>query len=446
MTCEQVRDELIAYMKGELTEERRVEIDEHLARCVGCQREREIVGELLKVTESAHEMSVIRMVSDIIKEAIEVGASDIHVVPTCDGADVLLRVDGLLRAIRQITAKERDALVGRIRLMGGMSLTETKIPQDGHTRAKLDEQIFDLRITVMPFLLGEKVAIRILARTADLPGLDKPTFLPEQMASVDLLMRQPCGVLYFSGPAGAGRTTVLYSLLRQIVDPARSIITIEDPIEVQFDGIQQSQVDRKAGLTFAAALRSFLRQDPDVIVVSETGDAETLGLVTRAAMTGHLVLTSVHAQHAVQVPQRLVNMGIDPYLFGESVAGIISSMLGRIICSECKEEYTPTPEALRWLGLADVVGNTRFYHGAGCDHCRGGGYHGRFAMHEVLVMDSDLARMFSSGQTDPNAILRHVTERGFIPMIEVARKRVLEGLTTAEEMFRISHGITSGPV
>lgn len=446
MKCEEIRDELIAYVRGELSDEARLEVEEHLARCLGCRRELELSQKVLAQTQSANECSIVQLADSIIEDAIKSGASDIHIDPVREGADVLLRVDGILHSVRHLSVQERDALVARIKLMGDLPSGTCKVPEDGRMFVKLNDADYDLRVSVMPFLHGEKVVARILDRSISLPGLDGLGFLPEQLDTVRMLIRQPCGALYVSGPTGSGKTTMLYSIMRELVSPERSLMTIEDPIEIGIGGVQQAQVVRKSGLTFAAALRAFLRQDPDIIMAGEIRDLESLELLVGAAITGHFVLTSLHTRHAVEVPQRLLNMGLEPFMASDSVIGVISTALARIICPQCREEYTPSPEALRWLGLSEMLGKTTFHHGAGCENCRGAGYRGRTSLHEVLAMDSAMARMISAKQVDPNAILRHAVERGFITMIEVARKMVLEGVTTAEELFRLAPLITSGPV
>ncbi|MHB1458199.1 MAG: ATPase, T2SS/T4P/T4SS family [Armatimonadota bacterium] len=446
MKCEEIRDEMVAYLKGELSDKAKQEIDEHLARCQGCRRELEQAQKLLVKTLSANESSIVDLADSIIQEAVQSGASDIHLNPVRDGADILLRIDGVLCTIRHLSVQERDALVARYKMMGGIPTSESRIPQDGRMLIKLNDVDYDLRISVMPFLYGEKVVARVLDRGISLPTLDGMGFLPEQLDQVRKLIKQPCGALYVSGPTGSGKTSVLYSILQELINPEISIMTIEDPIEMVLTGVQQASVDRKEGLTFASALRAFFRQDPDIIMAGEIRDYESLELLIAGAITGHFMLSTLHTQHAVDVPQRLLNVGADPFMVSDSMIGVISSVLARIICPQCKEEYEPSTEALRWLGLTDMVGKTKFYHGAGCDACRGGGYKGRIGLHEVLVFDNEMYRMVNARQVDPNMILRCAIEHGFITMIEVARKRVLEGITTPEELFRLAHLITSGLV
>lgn len=436
MKCEEVRDEMIAYLKAELDEEQKKEIDEHLARCQGCSRELEMSKRVLFQTQAANESSVVEMADSIIKDAVEKKASDIHIEPTQDGADIRFRIDGVLYPIGKLSAQERDALIARIKLVGGMSIVENRLPQDGRFIIRVNDVDHDMRVSIMPFALGEKVVMRILSRAVPLLGLEKLGLLPEQMEMIRNLVHQPAGMITVTGPTGAGKTTTLYSMLLDIRSPDINIMTIEDPVEYLIKGVQQAQVNVKAGLTFAVALRSFMRQDPDVIMLGEIRDRETAEVALAAAVTGHLVLTVLHTTDAPSAAIRMVDVGLEPYLVGQSLLGVIAQRLVRKVCPDCREEYTPSDEALEYLGLKNQVGKTKFYRGAGCEECRGAGVRGRTGVFEVLTIDRELGRMIAEG-SDADAILKRAVEKGFTTMAEVARRKVLEGITTAEEAYRV---------
>ena len=437
MTCEEVRDEMIAYLKGELDAARKCEVEEHLRRCHGCRRELESSQIMLHRTQAANESSIVEMVDGLIKEAVESHASDIHVDPTREGADVRLRIDGVLHPVKQLSDKERDAVVARIKIMAGISISENRLPQDGRIPFKVGDKEYDVRLATMPFLLGEKVVMRILDRGVPTLGLEKLGFLPEQLEVVRFLLHQPCGMVISTGPTGSGKTTLLYSMILELINPAINIMTIEDPIEYEIKGIEQAQVNPRIGLTFAAALRTFLRQDPDVIGIGEMRDLETMEVAAHAAMTGHLILTQLLPPDAASVPQRLVSCGMDPWIVGETLAGVVACRLVRNVCAECREEYTPDADALEFLGLKDRVGKVKFYRGKGCEKCKGTGYWKRTQLHEVLTVDKGLRAMIGAGQTDPDAIFKYAASKGFISMTEDARRKVLDGITTAEEVYRV---------
>lgn len=436
MKCEEIRDELIAYVKGELSVELGAEIDEHLARCHGCQRELETARRVLAQTETANEASVIRMANEIIMKGIEAGASDIHLDPVKGGMEIRYRIDGVLQPDKMLSQKEQEAVTARIRMIADLPLTENQVPQDGRIPVRRDGRDYDVRVSIVPSIFGLKIAMRILDQTITMLGLEKLGFLPEQLEMVRNLSHQPNGMIVVTGPSGSGKTTTLYSMLVEIIDPGISIVTVEDPVEYQLQGVQQTQVHVKAGLTFASALRSFLRQDPDVIMVGQIRCLETGEIAMEAAVTGHLVLSALHTQDAPSAPIRMVDMGMESYLVGQTLIAVIAQRLVRKVCQDCREEYTPSSEALDFLGLRNQAGNARFYHGRGCETCRGTGYRGRTALVEVLEIDRELGRMISDGK-DADALAKRASEKGFVTMSEVARKKVLEGITTAEEAHRV---------
>lgn len=436
MKCEEVRDELIAYVKGELSAELDREVDEHLARCQGCQRELETARRVLSQTQMADEASVIRMANEIIVKGIESGASDIHLDPVKDGMEIRYRIDGVLQPDKTLSQKEQEAVTARVRMMADLPLTESQVPQDGRIPVRRDGRDYDFRVSVVPSIFGLKIAMRILDKTVVMLGLEKLGFLPEQLEMVKNLVHQPNGMIVVTGPTGSGKTTTLYSMLVEIIDPGISIMTVEDPVEYQLKGVQQTQVHVKAGLTFAAALRSFLRQDPDVLMSGEIRDRESAEVALQAAVTGHLVLTTLHTVDAPSAAVRMVEIGLEPFLVGQSLQGVIAQRLVRKVCPDCREEYAPSIEALDFLGLRHMVGKTQFYRGKGCETCRGTGYRGRTAIFEVMQIDRELGRMISDGK-DADALAKRASEKGFVTMSEVARQKVLEGIITAEEAHRV---------
>lgn len=454
MRCEEVRDEMIAYVKGELDDERRNEIDEHLARCEGCRRELEMSRKVLAQTQAANEASVVRTVDRLIEDAIEAGASDVHINPLREGAQVQFRIDGVLHqrqivrregedstAEGMLSREERDAVVARIKQMANIPLAETSVPQDGRIPIRMkgeeERKDYDLRVSIVPTVLGEKITIRILQRGVPILGLENLGFTPEQLEQVRKLLHQPNGIIISTGPVGSGKTTLLYSMIMELINPRISVMTIEDPAEYLIAGAQQVQVNPKQGLTFTAAIRSILRHDPDVIMVGEARDAETVVLSAHAAMTGHLVLSQMLIRDTVSIPQNMAALGVEPWIVGRALVGVIGSVLARRICDNCKEEYTPDAEALEYLGLQDRAGRTQFHRGKGCSECEGTGCRGRVQLHEVLTVGPEISKTISSGETDPDVIAKLATSNGFSPMLEDARRHVLDGFVTAEEAYRI---------
>ena len=373
--------------------------------------------------------------ASIINDAIKANASDIHIDPTDEGADVRYRIDGVLHCVKQLPADGRDALVARFKIMADIPLTRSGMPQDGRILVRIDDRDYDLRVTTVPVMCGEKITMRILNKNFSTIRLDQLDFLPEQLEKVRELLHQRNGIIISTGPVASGKTTLLYSMVMDLIKPEINIMTIEDPVEWQINGLKQVQVDRKAGLTFPAAMRAIMRHDPDIIMVGEIGDAETMKLCAYAAMTGHLVLSQMLTPDTLSVPQNIAAYGVDPWLIGSSLIGVVGSVLLRKNCADCMEEYTPSDEALEFLGLKDLAGKKKFYHGVGCEKCKQSGFRGRVQLHEVLPIDRQLGRLISSGQTDPGVLLNHATSKGFITMIEDAKRRILKGETTAEEAF-----------
>ncbi len=417
---ESVRDSGILGTGGEeIDEEERIETD--------------------RISDIADEAPIIKIAKVLIQRAIHEQASDIHVEPYQNRVRIRYRIDGVLYDIMQVPKYVHAPLISRIKIMSDMNIAERRVPQDGRIHVRHAGQDYDLRVSVIPTTLGEKSVMRILDKQSIQIGLDQLGFEPDILTQVHRLIQQPNGMLLSTGPTGSGKTTTQYNILTNLNSVERNIITIEDPVEYQLDGLSQVHVNRKAGLTFAVALKYFLRQDPDVILVGEIRDLETSEIAIQAALTGHLVLSTLHTNDAPSTVTRMVDMGVEPFLISSSVIASISQRLARQICKQCKEVYEPRRDMLLGLGFdpndpenKDVV----FYHGRGCDACRGTGYRGRIGLFELMEMTEEIAELIvrraSAGQ-----IREAATAAGMKSMREDGMTKVLRGVTTVEEVTRV---------
>lgn len=378
-----------------------------------------------------------RLVNEIIESAIAAKTSDIHLDPARDGLDIRYRINGALRAVRHLSSAEQNAVIAQLRQMADLPHTEPRSLQDGRLSISADGKEYDLRISIMPMLFGEKVAMRIFDQASVLLGLDESGFTDEQLETVKRLLKTPSGMIISTGPAGSGKTTLLYSMITEIADPEKSLVTIEDPIELALPGVQQAQVSPWTDFTFGTALRGYMRQDADVILVGEMRDTETAALSAHSAMTGHLILSQMLVEDAISVPQELVDLGVDPWIVGRNLPGVIACRLVKKVCQNCKEEYTSSAESLEILGLRDKAGSVPFYRGKGCELCDGAGHKGRQQLHEILVIDQNLSDMICGGETRSDVLLYTAVQHGFKPMIEDGKRAVLDGLVTAEEVCRV---------
>ena len=372
------------------------------------------------------------LVNSVIIKATTVGASDVHFEPYEDEAVVRLRLDGVLHDLLKIPISTYQSVVSRIKVLANLNVAERRVPQDGRIGVKIGGKNLDIRVSVVPTVFGERVVLRLLDKTGSLLTLDQLGLYPEDEKKVKDLASRPYGIVLVTGPTGAGKSTTLYAMILHIKDPKRNIITIEDPVEYQIKGVSQIQVNPKVGLTFASGLRAVLRQDPDVIMVGEIRDAETADIAVHAALTGHLVLSTLHTNDAPSAVTRLADMGIEPFLIASSLEGVIAQRLVRKICQHCKEPYRPSEEELRELGIEGYEGP--FYRGRGCDKCLGTGYSGRIGVFEVLVLDEDLKSLITKTQ-DANKIRALAREKGFKTMIEDGVRKVKEGITTSNELL-----------
>ncbi len=390
-----------------------------------------------RLREMVEEAPVVRLVNVILDQAIREGASDIHVEPHRNGLQVRYRIDGVLHDVLSPPKNLRAALTSRIKIMANLDIAERRKPQDGRIHLKVDGRDIDLRVSTLPTMFGEKVVMRILDQSNALISLNRLGMQSDVQTKWEELASKPYGMILVTGPTGSGKTTTLYATLSKINTLDKNIITIEDPVEYQLPRINQVQVNPKAGLTFANGLRSILRQDPDVIMVGEIRDRETAEIAVQAALTGHLVLSTLHTNDAPSAFTRLVDMGIEPFLITSSVIGVLAQRLARQICPRCKEAYRPPREAVRRLSeeLAEQDGLV-LYRGAGCEHCRQTGYKGRTGIYELLVV-TDRIRQLVVQRAPATEIRVAAQQEGFRTMRDDGIHKVLAGITTIEEILRV---------
>ena len=383
------------------------------------------------------EAPIIRVVNVVIQQAIKDRASDIHVEPDRRGVRIRYRIDGVLHEVMRVPKYVHAPLVSRIKIMGDMNIAERRIPQDGRIHIRHEGNDYDLRVSSLPTVFGEKVVMRILDQSSVMIGLNKLGMAGETQAQLESVIVQPNGMILSTGPTGSGKTTTQYSILNKINSVEKNIITIEDPVEYQLGGLNQVHVNRKAGLTFASAMRSFLRQDPDIIMVGEIRDLETAETAVQASLTGHLVLSTLHTNDAPSAVTRLMDMGVEPFLIASSIIGILAQRLARRICPNCKEPYKPPAEALHRVGFnVDDMENVVFYRGRGCEQCRHTGYRGRSGIFEMMLVSEEVADL--TVKRAPLSEIRAAALAGGMKTLKMdGFQKVLEGLTTVEEVMRV---------
>lgn len=383
--------------------------------------------------ELAREPTVINLVNLIIFQAVEEKASDIHVEPFEGRLIVRYRIDGVLQEMPPPPKNLQSAIISRIKIMADMDIAERYTPQDGHIRLRMDEQELDLRVSTVPTVFGESVVMRILHKSSVLLGVEQLGMVSDMEVQFRRLLGRTHGIILVTGPTGSGKTTTLYAALNQIKSPALKILTIEEPVEYNLEGINQMNVNVKRGLTFANGLRALVRQDPDVIMVGEIRDGETAEIAIRSALTGHLVFSTLHTNNASGAITRLLDMGVAPYLISSSIAAVVAQRLVRVNCTNCLTEYEPEEEALIMAGALDQR-DVNYRHGAGCEECRGTGYSGRIGIFEFLEMTEDIRELVLSkpSTTQVTQMSRHRTLRddGWL--------KVVSGMTSIEEVSRVS--------
>lgn len=400
------------------------------------------VGEISIELEKGASCSVIRIVECLVSSAFRARASDIHLDPEAGTLKIRFRVDGALRDVEVIPQNLRDEVIARLKILSGLRTDEHQAAQDGRFRIVSDGTSIDVRVSIVPTYYGENAVMRLLAEQADNYSLEALGFTKENQAKLERAIEKPHGMILMTGPTGSGKTTTLYTLIKMLNTKERSIITIEDPVEYSVAGINQIQVNARTGLTFAQGLRSILRQDPNIIMVGEVRDAETAGLAVNAALTGHLVLSTLHTNDAPTALPRLLDMKVEPFLISSTVNIVVSQRLVRRICTHCKKEIAVSVAALK--SLSEVVSASvlavapTFYAGEGCDKCGGTGYHGRVGIHEVIELDGPtreaVLRKCSSAELRVIAV-----ERGMTPMLIDGFEKAKLGLTTIEEVLRTAH-------
>ena len=387
--------------------------------------------------DEADAAPAIRLVNSIIDRACTEGASDIHMEPGEDSMTIRMRIDGALRAIIPVPRELQNSVISRMKIMARMDIAQKQVPQDGRAVVTVRQESLDLRISTLPTIHGEKVVVRLLRKTPELATLEGIGLEGENRERFCRLVDNATeGVILMVGPTGSGKTSTLYTMIDRLKSEEVNLVSLEDPVEYHIDGVCQVQINDKTGLTFANVLRSVLRQDPDIIAVGEIRDGETAEIAMRAAMTGHLVLSTIHTNNALSSIDRLLDIGVEPYLIAGAVKGIVSQRLLRKVCPHCKKSYTPSLEEQAALGLAP--GNYRFYKGEGCGECFGTGYRGRTGSFEILTINPAIRRAIHSRSLKELEAAMELTD--FHPMIENCRKLVLDGVTSSEEVQRVLGG------
>lgn len=381
---------------------------------------------------------VVKMINSIISQGVKLGASDIHIEAETDSTRVRMRIDGQLSEQMCISSGSHEAVITRLKIMANMNIAEKRIPQDGSFEMTVEGKKVDVRVSSMPTVNGEKMVIRLLI-TQENQVMNKHEigFTEHNLKLYEKMIKAPHGIILVTGPTGSGKTTTLYTILNELNKPTRNIITLEDPVEKKIRGINQIHINNKAGLTFASGLRAILRQDPDVIMLGEIRDTETARIAIRAAITGHLVFSTLHTNDVISTVIRLVDMGVEPYLVSSAIAGVIAQRLTRCICPNCKTAYEASNEERELLGNPSI---TTLYKGIGCQQCNFTGYKGRRAVHEILVLDQQVKHLINKGAL-PETIKHYCLENGMQTLRDNMKELVLSGETTIEELIRITYSL-----
>ena len=383
------------------------------------------------VDNGAAEAPTIRFVNSVIERAITERASDIHLEPQEGEMVVRMRIDGVLRRVFTVPANLQATVIARLKIMGGMNIAERKIPQDGRAMVTAKDKEIDLRISSIPTIYGEKIVLRLLDKSSGHINRKTIGLEGEDEKKYDRLLKNSSGVILIVGPTGSGKSTTMCAMIQELCNEQTNIMTLEDPVEYNIPGANQCQINEKTGMTFAVGLRSILRQDPDVISVGEIRDGETASIAVRAAITGHLVISTLHTNDAVSTISRLVDIGVEPYMISSALRGVVSQRLVRKICPHCRKAYTPTEEEKRMVGIPENEDVT-FYKGEGCQECGRTGYRGRRGVFEILTLDAALRREVANNASSEE-LTKTALENGFVTMKDNCRRLVLEGVTTVAE-------------
>jgi len=411
-------------------------LDNAMAAAIEEDAESEELSPVTEIRESATDAPVIKLVNSIIAQAVEQGASDLHFEP--DGRDmrVRFRVDGVLSETTTIPRRMIAGVTSRVKIMGDLDISEKRLPQDGRVGLKVEDRSIDIRIVTLPSVHGEGIVMRVLDKGQSMLSLDSLGVLGDSRTRFEAGFRKPHGAVLVTGPTGSGKSTTLYSALSTINSIEKNIITIEDPVEYQLPGINQIQVHNKSGLTFASGLRSMLRADPDVIMVGEIRDAETARIAVESALTGHLVLSTLHTNDAASAVTRLTEMGIEPFLTASAVDTVVAQRLARVLCGHCKRPATLTPESLRAGGFESDA-DIHAFEPTGCTRCKGSGYRGRLGLYEVMTM-TDAIRTLCIERASAEAIADVARREGMRTLREDGLERVREGVTAISEVARVT--------
>ncbi len=422
-------------------------VDEHEKIMEGLETEdlESVAHELEEPTdllEADDEAPIIRLVNSLLFRAVKERASDIHINPEERDIGVRYRIDGVLRDVIRPPKRIQAALASRIKIMGGLNIAEKRLPQDGRIRIKIAGKDVDIRLSTVPTTYGERIVMRLLDKSNVLLSLEDIGFEPWQLKVMDGLITRSHGIILVTGPTGSGKTTTLYAALSKINAPDLNILTIEDPVEIPLKGVGQVQINPKIELTFANGLRSFLRQDPDVIMVGEVRDLETAEIAIQASLTGHLVLSTVHTNDAAGAITRLVDMGVQPFLVASSLVGVLAQRLVRVLCRECKKPYTPTAEELSLAGISrrvlEEAGNPKvLYKSVGCPACQQTGYQGRTGIYELMMVDDDIRQLILKN-VDSNTIKKAAVDGGMLTLLDHGAYKVAKGITTAAEVLSVT--------
>ncbi|WP_312124616.1 GspE/PulE family protein [Lysinibacillus boronitolerans] len=381
---------------------------------------------------------IVRLVNQIIANGVAQRASDIHFDPQETELRVRYRIDGVLKTERSLPKHMQNIVLARIKIMGNLNITENRIPQDGRIKSNVNFKPVDIRLSTLPTVYGEKVVMRILDLSNVANAIDKLGFTEKNELLFRRMISHPNGILLITGPTGSGKSSTLYAALNHLNEDGVNIITVEDPVEYQLDGVNQIQVKEEVGLTFATGLRSILRQDPDIVMIGEVRDLETAQIAVRASLTGHLVLSTLHTNSAAESISRLQDMGIEPFLLSSSIVGIMAQRLVRRVCRDCGETYALTQHEKDMLGRNGIEGATHARRGRGCPSCNHTGYRGRMAIHEILPIDRQIKEMILNRSGD-QSIRDYMRQEGFYTLLVDGLLKVVEGKTTISEVLRVAN-------
>ncbi|MFV0551997.1 MAG: GspE/PulE family protein [Anaerorhabdus sp.] len=396
-------------------------------------------GENAEMLERIDAAPVVKLLNNIVSDAIQSNASDIHIEPEEGKVLVRFRIDGDLRVNMELQNNIHPLLTTRIKIMAGMNIAEKRVPLDGRFKFQHGITEIDMRVSSLPTIYGEKIVMRLLGTNQDVSyNFEDMGFSERSINTIRSMLRYSNGIILATGPTGSGKTTTLYSMLKEIINPKLNIVTVEDPVEKRIDGVNQVQVNTKAGLTFASGLRSILRQDPDIIMIGEIRDAETAEIAVRASITGHLVISTLHTNDSFSSIARLVDMGVEPYLLADSLRGVIAQRLVKRVCPHCKKEMRISENAREFLGDPTLE---KVYIGEGCPLCGNTGYRGRIAVNEIFRVTPEIKRIIVDNGTDVKAIREYAKKKDIITMREEVVALVKEGTTSVEEALKILYSI-----